>query len=94
MSASIKDVLPVLAPELTYKLLGIREGTAASVAWYRAYFEEGVTPEERKKILDDLWDYCKMDTYAMVRIFFVLREMAFDKLATTGALQSKLPFSQ
>ncbi|HSH31406.1 MAG TPA: DUF2779 domain-containing protein, partial [Candidatus Saccharimonadales bacterium] len=48
-SASIKKVLPVLIPDMTYQQLGISEGMAASNGWLRAARGE-LAPEVRAKL--------------------------------------------
>ena len=70
-SASIKNVLPVVVPELSYKELGIQEGSSAQRLWMDAVIrdKEGVNKEE---LFNDLIEYCKMDTLAMVEIWKVL----------------------
>ncbi len=73
-SASIKHVLPVLVPELSYKALGIQEGTAASRLWMEAVLD-GKRDGEREQILSDLVEYCGLDTLAMVEIFRVLSQL-------------------
>lgn len=73
-SASIKDVLPVLAPELSYKVLGIQEGGSAQRLWMEAVLD-GKRSNERQKILDDLIEYCKLDTLAMVKIYKFLKAL-------------------
>lgn len=66
-SASIKAVLPIMVPELSYKELAIQEGGTASVTWPR--FIDSKTPlAERIKIKSDMLTYCGLDTMAMVRI--------------------------
>lgn len=70
---SIKNVLPVLVPELSYKTLNIQEGGTASQKW-----NEIVTfasPEEKAKVIADLKEYCKLDTLAMVKIYEHLIEV-------------------
>ena len=67
-SCSIKEVLPVLVPSLSYKNLTIQEGNSASLAWYRM-FAPSVTSEERATTERNLREYCKLDTFAMVEIF-------------------------
>jgi len=69
-SYSLKAVLPALIPELSYKGLGIQEGGAASLSYEQLYHEED--PEVVEKIRRDLLEYCKLDTWAMVRIMEVL----------------------
>jgi hypothetical protein len=71
-SASIKAVLPVLVPELSYKVLGIQEGGSASRLWGQAIKGE-LEPDITAKVYDDLRVYCAQDTLAMVRILEVLR---------------------
>jgi len=67
-SCSIKKVLPVLVPELSYKDLEIQEGGTASLKWFNVA-RGGVTGEEKDQILKDLLKYCELDTLAMVRIW-------------------------
>ncbi|USN97314.1 MAG: DUF2779 domain-containing protein [Candidatus Nomurabacteria bacterium] len=71
-SASIKNVLPVLVPELSYKELGIQEGGSAQRLWMQAVLD-GKHIENKDKILQDLRDYCQLDTFAMLEIYRVLR---------------------
>jgi hypothetical protein len=71
-STSIKYVLPVLAPELSYKDLAIREGGTASQAWDKIT-SDTFTPAERTQIAQDLKEYCKLDTYAMYAIWKALQ---------------------
>ena len=67
--SSIKKVLPVLRPNLSYKDLGIGDGLTASISWFRAATWDTLSDEERKKIFDDLEKYCELDTRAMVEIY-------------------------
>jgi len=69
---SIKDVLPVLVPEMSYKNLNIRNGSMAMNAWKAMMFEEE-NQQEKDKIKHDLLKYCKLDTLAMVKIFEALK---------------------
>jgi hypothetical protein len=72
-SASIKKVLPVLVPELSYKDLAIGEGMTAQVQWMKA--ARGLmSDEEAERLYEDLLTYCGQDTLAMVRIFEVLQK--------------------
>lgn len=73
-SASIKKVLPVLVPELSYKDLAINEGQTASRRWFQA-FEGKLSPEEAEKLYADLQTYCGLDTLAMVRIYEFLHRL-------------------
>lgn len=66
-STSIKKVLPVLAPELTYPENDVHDGTGAIIAW-----KELITTDDgdrRQNMRRQLLAYCKLDTLAMVRIF-------------------------
>jgi len=71
-SASIKQVLPVMVPDLSYKTLGIQEGTAAQRLWMEAVLD-GKRDGEKEQILSDLSKYCGLDTYAMVAIYRKLK---------------------
>jgi hypothetical protein len=71
-STSIKDVLPVLMPELSYDGLMIKEGTMASEQWWTMTAAE-TKASERAAIADALRCYCKLDTYAMYAIWKALR---------------------
>jgi hypothetical protein len=70
---SIKKVLPLLCPELSYKELGIQEGSTASRSWREAIID-GTRPD-RDQILADLREYCGLDTYAMVAIYEKLNSL-------------------
>lgn len=65
---SIKKVLPVLAPALSYKDLEIQEGGAAMEAWYEMVFGDK-SPEEQQAVAKNLLTYCCLDTYAMYIIW-------------------------
>ena len=73
-SASIKKVLPVLCPELSYKELGIQEGGSAQRLWMEAVLD-GKRVDQKDQILADLVEYCKLDTLAMVEIYRTLRKL-------------------
>ncbi|HMT39382.1 MAG TPA: DUF2779 domain-containing protein [Candidatus Saccharibacteria bacterium] len=68
-SASIKNVLPVLAPELSYKDMDISEGATAQRLWMEAVYTDKNSEAEKAKLMESLRQYCELDTYAMVRIF-------------------------
>lgn len=67
-SASIKKVLPVLVPELSYNNLAIHEGATAQAIWMETVLE-GKNTDQKEKIMQDMREYCKLDTLAMVEIF-------------------------
>lgn len=68
-SWSIKNVLPALVPELSYSNLeGVQDGTLAILAYLEAI--DPATSEARKlELQTQLLNYCKLDTYAMVKIW-------------------------
>jgi hypothetical protein len=64
---SIKKVLPVMVPELSYKTLAVNNGDDALgvFALMRVgAMDAAYVPVQRKQLLE----YCKLDTYAMVRL--------------------------
>ena len=73
-SYSIKKVLPVLAPELSYDSLVIQNGSMAPAEWLRMTRLDD--PVERQAIREQLLAYCGLDTYAMVRILEEMRKKA------------------
>ena len=72
-SASIKAVLPVMVPELSYKNLAVQEGQTAQRVWMETILREKHN-ENKAQIIDDLLEYCKLDTLAMVEIYKNLQE--------------------
>lgn len=70
-SYSIKQVLPALVPELSYKDLEIGEGGAAMAA-FEGLLKIG-DKKEREKIRKQLLEYCGLDTWAMVKILEKLK---------------------
>ena len=68
---SIKNVLPVLVPSMTYKGMAIADGVAAMTAYARL-MDESLSATERAQLIADLKDYCAQDTLAMVRILEVV----------------------
>ena len=67
-SNSIKYVLPVLAPDLSYKQMNIPNGCIATLRWYESVAKP-MSDTEREKIYADLLKYCELDTLAMYRIY-------------------------
>ena len=70
-SASIKKVLPILCPHLSYGSLQVQDGTQAMEQWFKMTSEE-IEEEEKSSIKNNLLEYCKMDTFAMVEIYRTL----------------------
>lgn len=73
-SASIKKVMPVMVPDLSYKELEIGEGAAAMNAWNEVVTGD-LSVEEKEKVKLDLLKYCGLDTFAMYAIWKKLREL-------------------
>lgn len=67
-SWSIKHVLPVMVPELSYESMSINKGDKASMAWWTITFGK-LSDNEKKGILCNLDQYCELDTLAMVEIY-------------------------
>ena len=72
-SHSIKKVLPALYPDLTYdNLSGVKEGMEASEAFLNLKNKPTEEMEESRK---ELLEYCKLDTYALVKIYEKFKEV-------------------
>jgi len=65
-SYSIKKVLPIMVPELSYNSLNIQEGGTASFMYGQMGLLE---PIARERLREDLLAYCHLDTLAMVKIW-------------------------
>ena len=72
-SASLKAVLPVLAPELSYTELEVSHGGMAQRVWMETILG-GRNSETKNEIMGDLRKYCTLDTYAMCVIYQYLKE--------------------
>jgi hypothetical protein len=73
-SHSIKSVLPALVPGLSYDSLAIADGEMAMLAYARLAKVDDAAA--RKKIRQDLLQYCGLDTLGMVRIWEKLVSVA------------------
>ena len=71
-SKSLKTVLPVLVPSLSYEALDIQEGGDAPAVWNMMLSTTHET--EKQEWNQRLRAYCKLDTLAMVEIHKVLQE--------------------
>lgn len=67
-SYSIKNVLPVMCPDLTYERMEVSNGSEAVVEYENLIFGD-VAEEIKVEKFDALLAYCKLDTWAMVRIW-------------------------
>lgn len=75
--SSIKVTLPVLVPEMSYDDLdGIAEGDSAAAAFAMLALGIYPGPEDEATILEQLREYCCLDTLAMVRLHQRLAELA------------------
>ena len=73
-SSSIKSVLPVMVPSLSYEELEVQNGMEAVIAWH--HLTKGkITPNKREQVVDQLLQYCRLDTLAMLKIWQKLVEM-------------------
>ncbi|RJR29242.1 DUF2779 domain-containing protein [Candidatus Microgenomates bacterium] len=73
-SASVKNVLPVLCPELNHKDLDVSDGMLARRLWMDTFL--GSKNQDRKdEIANNLCEYCTLDTFAMVRILEELEKV-------------------
>lgn len=65
-SNSIKNVLPVLVPELDYGKLDVQGGGTATASFARMIKTKD--DKEKEMLRNALLEYCKLDTFAMVEI--------------------------
>lgn len=88
-SYSIKNVLPVLVPGFSYEGLAVQDGAEAMIRWVQMVHGGGITAQylglEGEGLVDvpeggvdegtkeELLEYCKMDTMAMVKLLEWLR---------------------
>lgn len=71
-SFSIKQVLPVVCPDLNYDTMKISDGSSAA---YHFGSLLKLSPNQAKEVRQSLLEYCCLDTYALVRILdFLLVE--------------------
>jgi hypothetical protein len=73
-SLSIKKVLPVLVPELSYKKLDIQEGGAAARLYLVALDSDDAA--FKNEIFTALKEYCGLDTFAMLKLNASLSDRA------------------
>ncbi|WP_198924181.1 DUF2779 domain-containing protein [Acidithiobacillus caldus] len=70
-SWSIKAVLPAAVPELSYQdLEGVQDGGAAQESFLEA-IDTNTSTERKDQLRQQLLAYCRLDTYAMVRLWEV-----------------------
>lgn len=73
-SWSIKNVLPVMVPELCYDEMEIGKGDQAMMAWWEL-INDMLSMVDAEKTKTALLAYCKLDTLAMVKIYQKLYSM-------------------
>ena len=73
-STSIKKVLPVLCPELSYTSLTIQDGTQAMEQWFALVNSNDA--DNRATLYTALSEYCALDTFAMVALYRKLKACA------------------
>ena len=72
-SYSLKSVLPAFAPEMSYEEMKISDGGQASGSYATLHL---IGDEKRRtEVRKDLFEYCKLDTLAMVKILEKLKEL-------------------
>jgi len=72
-SYSLKVILPVIVPDLSYAGMEIHDGGVAMQAYEKLH--ASVDPLETQRIRKALLEYCRLDTWAMVRIVKKLKEI-------------------
>ncbi|MEZ5002535.1 MAG: DUF2779 domain-containing protein [Chitinophagales bacterium] len=72
--SSIKKVLPVLCPQFSYGTLKIQDGTMALDTWGRMIMDKEFS-YNKETTRENLLEYCKLDTLAMVEIYKNLIEL-------------------
>ena len=74
-SFSIKHVLPALVTNLSYEHLGVRNGDMA-IARFAGMARGQIVGDAVQTSRQQLLEYCKLDTFAMVSLHGVLDELA------------------
>lgn len=72
-STSIKNVLPVLVPDLSYQSQAVQRGDQAQAVWEAMLL--CLDEASKTQMIDALKAYCKLDTLAMLEIYKVLLEI-------------------
>jgi hypothetical protein len=69
-------VLPVFIPELSYEDLDVQEGMTASFVYAQLQYQDEATQQTQRQ---QLLEYCKLDTYAMVKILEKMNQLISNK---------------
>jgi Domain of unknown function(DUF2779) len=84
-SYSIKKVLPAIVPDLSYSDLAVRDGDTA-IARFAGMARGEIIGAALEETRQQLLEYCKMDTLAMVRLHEALFNLAHLTQAAGSAL--------
>jgi len=73
-SLSLKDILPAMIPELSFETLHVASGLEATVR----FLQSSLTSSRHKKqsIRKALYEYCRHDTYALVKLLEKLSRLS------------------
>lgn len=72
-SASLKAVVPALIPDFSYDDLEVQDGSMAMDAYWQMCMAEDEA--EKDRIRHGMLEYCKRDTFVMVKLVEKLKEM-------------------
>ena len=72
-SNGLKSILPVIIPGMDYSHLDVSDGSKAQVTWSNMIALSD--SPEKEKLISQLLEYCKLDTYAMVKILEMLKSI-------------------
>ena len=87
-STSIKKVLPVMCPHLSYENLEVQDGMQAMEQWFVML---NATGSNRLAIRNALLEYCELDTYAMVKLYCALLNLSNNRAVQPHFPQGDLP---
>ena len=82
--STLKKVLPALVPDLSYDGLAIRDGGTA-VALFARMAKGEIAGEQAVLVRQQLLEYCRMDTMAMVRLHETLHDLSAQRAAAGQA---------
>jgi len=82
-NSSIKTVLPVLVPDLSYKHLAVGDGDTALTRFARMARGE-IADNDIETTRQQLLDYCKLDTFAMLRLHETLFQLTAQRRQAGG----------
>ncbi len=73
-SASLKSVLPVFEPGLSYEDLELQEGQTVSIV-FESISKGWIKGDEKERMMEALREYCQVDTLGMVKLVEVLEKL-------------------